>query len=199
MSSCAARPPARLPSSTRPCRRSRLDVAVDAVEADVELAAEVPLRVRRLPLESSSNGSNHVTRVAALRLPELLEVALVDVGLGVRLRARTRGRARTAAPRGSIVSIAVLRRHGLFEVVRVVREHLVAVLGDEDEVLEAQPAVARAVQARLDRDDVAGNQVVADAAQARQPRAPRARRRGRGRGRSRPRAPRPAPCCSCVL
>ncbi len=29
--------------------RARLDVPVDAVEADVELAAEVPLRVRRLP------------------------------------------------------------------------------------------------------------------------------------------------------
>ena len=68
-----------------------LDVPVDAVVADVQLAAEVPLRVRQLPLESFVNGSNQVTRSRPSRLPELLEVALVDVGLRVRLRGEVGG------------------------------------------------------------------------------------------------------------
>jgi hypothetical protein len=39
-----------------------LDVAVDAVEADVELAAEEPLRVRRLPLVEVGERLEPVTR-----------------------------------------------------------------------------------------------------------------------------------------
>ena len=35
---------------------SRLDVAVDAVEADVELPADLPLRVRRFPFEERRPG-----------------------------------------------------------------------------------------------------------------------------------------------
>ena len=39
-----------LPVVGDPVAEARLDVAVDAVVGDVELAAEVPLRVRQLPL-----------------------------------------------------------------------------------------------------------------------------------------------------
>src|SRR6476660_4661035 len=62
---------------------SRLDVPVDAVEADVELPAEVPLRVRRLPFEELRERLEPREALAALGLPELLEVALVDVSLRV--------------------------------------------------------------------------------------------------------------------
>src|SRR5215218_3149889 len=44
------------------------------------------------------------------------------------------------------------------EVVRELRQVLVTVLGDEDEILEPDAAVALAVQAGLDRDDVAGDE-----------------------------------------
>ena len=64
---------------------ARLDVAVDAVEADVELAAEVPLRVRRLPLVQVRERLEPRDAVAPLGLPELLEVALVDLRLRVGL------------------------------------------------------------------------------------------------------------------
>ena len=78
-----------------------LDVAVDAVEADVELAAEVPLRVRRLPLEELGERLEPGDPLAALGLPELLEVALVDLRLRVRLRGELRRAADSAAPRGA--------------------------------------------------------------------------------------------------
>ena len=68
-----------------------LDVAVDAVEADVELAAEVPLRVRRLPVEELGERLEPGDALARLGLPELLEVALVDVRLRVGLRGEVRG------------------------------------------------------------------------------------------------------------
>src|ERR671918_582398 len=69
-----------------------LDVAIDAVEADVELSAQVPIRVRRLPLEEPLEGLEPGHPLAALRLPELLEAALVDVGLGVGLGGEALGR-----------------------------------------------------------------------------------------------------------
>ena len=65
---------------------ARLDVPVDAVVRDVELAADVPLRVRKLPLEELVEGLEPGDALAALRLPELAPVALVDVRLRVRLR-----------------------------------------------------------------------------------------------------------------
>ncbi len=71
---------------------SVLDVAVDAVEADVELAAEVPPGVGRLPLVQLRERLEPGQPLAALGLPELVEVALVDVGLRVRLGCELRRR-----------------------------------------------------------------------------------------------------------
>src|SRR5207244_3793700 len=48
-----------------------LDMAIDAVEADVELAAEVPLRVRRLPLVERRERLEPGDAVAPLPLPEV--------------------------------------------------------------------------------------------------------------------------------
>jgi len=70
---------------------ARLDVAVDAVEADVELAAEVKLRVRRLPLVELGEGLEPGDSLAAFAFPEGLEVLLVDAALRVRLRGEVRG------------------------------------------------------------------------------------------------------------
>ena len=70
----------------------RLDVAVDAVEADVELAAEVPLRVRQVPLVELGERLEPGDPLAALRLPELLEAALVDLRLRDRLGGELRRR-----------------------------------------------------------------------------------------------------------
>ena len=69
-----------------------LDVAVDAVEADVERAAEVPPGVGRLPLEQRRERVEPRHSLTARGLPELLEVPVVDVGLRVRLRGEPRGR-----------------------------------------------------------------------------------------------------------
>ena len=69
-----------------------LDVPVDAVVGDVQLAAEVPLRVRRLPLAELRERLEPGDPLAALRRPELLEVALVDLRLRVRLRGELRRR-----------------------------------------------------------------------------------------------------------
>src|ERR671918_2211505 len=52
------------------------------------------------------------------------------------------------------------------QVVRVVGEELAAVLGDEDEVLQAAAAEAFAVEARFDGEHVAGHDLVAVPAQA---------------------------------
>ena len=62
-----------------------LDVPIDAVVGDVELAADVPLRVRLVPLVERLEVLEPGDPLAALRLPELLVVALVDLGLRVRL------------------------------------------------------------------------------------------------------------------
>src|SRR5438067_1876470 len=54
------------------------------------------------------------------------------------------------------------------QLVREVRQRLAAAAGDEREVLEPHAAIALSVGARLERDDVAGDQlVVAGAAEAR--------------------------------
>src|SRR5207248_8463763 len=69
-----------------------LDVPVDAVEADVQLAAEEPLGVRQVPLQERVEGLEPAHALPRLCLPELLPVALVDVGGGVRLRGELLGR-----------------------------------------------------------------------------------------------------------
>ncbi len=72
----------------------RLDVAIDAVEADVELAAQVPLGGRRLPLEQRAPRLEPGHPRSLLR-PELLEIELVQVRLSVRLSGEV-GRRRVA-------------------------------------------------------------------------------------------------------
>ena len=73
-------------------RRPGLDVAVDAVVGDVQLAADVPLGVRRLPLVELREVLEPRHALARLGLPELVEVPLVDLRLGVGLRGELRGR-----------------------------------------------------------------------------------------------------------
>ena len=65
--------------------KAGLHMAIHAVEADVQLPTEVPLRVRRLPLVQLAERLEPAHPLAALRLPELLEAPLVDLRLGVRL------------------------------------------------------------------------------------------------------------------
>ena len=94
---------------------ARLDVPVDAVVRDVELAAEVPLRVGKLPLEELVEGLEPGDALASLGLPELAPVALVDVGLGVCLRGEVRRRAVTALFEEERLDRLVVRlfpRHG---------------------------------------------------------------------------------------
>src|SRR5207302_7558263 len=85
-----------LPVVGHPVAVARLDVAVDAVVGDVQLAAEIPLRVRKLPLEQLRERLEPGHPLAALALPELLERKLVDVRLRVGLGGEL-GRRRIAA------------------------------------------------------------------------------------------------------
>ena len=71
---------------------SRVDMAVDAVEAHVQLRADVPLRGRQLPVEELRERLVPRDALAAVRLPELLELTLVDVRLRVRLSGELRRR-----------------------------------------------------------------------------------------------------------
>ena len=74
-----------LPVVGDPVAEPGLDVTVDAVVRDVELAAQVPLRVGQLPLEQVAERLEPAHALAPLRLPELLDGAVVDVRLRVRL------------------------------------------------------------------------------------------------------------------
>jgi hypothetical protein len=67
-----------------------LDVAVDAVEADVQLPAQIPLRIGRLPLVELLEGLEPRDTLTAFALPELLEAALIDVRLHIGLRCELR-------------------------------------------------------------------------------------------------------------
>src|SRR5207249_11424921 len=69
-----------------------VDVPVDAVETDVQLAAEVPLCVRGLPLVELGEGLEPRDPLAALPLPELLERDVVDLELRIRLGGEVLGR-----------------------------------------------------------------------------------------------------------
>src|SRR5207302_10164612 len=75
-----------LPEVRHLVAKAALDVPVDAVVADVELAADEPLGIRRLPLVELLP---RLKEADALRLlgPELVETLLVDVGLRVGLLA----------------------------------------------------------------------------------------------------------------
>jgi hypothetical protein len=86
-------------------------VTVDAVEADVELAAQVPLRVGRLPFVELRKRLEPGDALTAFGLPELIEVPLVDLGpracaakpLGGGYRRSSRNMVSIAAPRvGSV-------------------------------------------------------------------------------------------------
>jgi hypothetical protein len=61
----------------------RVNVTVDGVEAHVELPADVPLRVRRVPFVEGRERLEPGDTRSPLRFPELLPVPLVDVGLGI--------------------------------------------------------------------------------------------------------------------
>src|SRR5581483_5408536 len=92
-----------------------LDVAVEAVVRDVELAAEEPLRVRRLPFIELRERLEPGQPLAAFTLPERLERLVVDVRLRVRLRGE--GFGRRVAPlleehRVDRVLLTCVRRHG---------------------------------------------------------------------------------------
>jgi hypothetical protein len=69
-----------------------LDVPVDAVVRDVQLAADVPLRVRQLPLAELLEVLEPGDALAPLGLPELVEVPVVDIRLCVGLRGEVRWR-----------------------------------------------------------------------------------------------------------
>jgi hypothetical protein len=69
-----------------------LDVPVDAVVRDVQLAADVPLRVRQLPVAELLEVLEPADALTPLGLPELVEVPVVDVRLGVGLRGEVRWR-----------------------------------------------------------------------------------------------------------
>src|SRR5260370_291426 len=119
-----------------------IDGAVDAVEAAVQLPAEVPLRVRRLPLVELGKGLEPGDALAALALPEVLERNVVDVGVRVRLGREVLGRWIGPLLEEHRLDRVVARpccqpRPPLsgFEVVRIVREHFGAVLRAEDDVL----------------------------------------------------------------
>jgi len=72
-----------------------LDVPVDAVVADVELAAQVPAGVGRLPAVQPCPGLRPV-EAGRLGGPQLLEAALVDVGPGIGLGGEGGGRREAA-------------------------------------------------------------------------------------------------------
>jgi hypothetical protein len=69
-----------------------LDVPVDAVVRDVQLAADVPLRVRQLPLAELFEVLEPGDAFAPLGLPELVEVLVVDLRRCVGLRGEVRWR-----------------------------------------------------------------------------------------------------------
>ncbi len=81
-----------LPKERDALAESRLDVPVDAVEADVELAAREPLRIRQLPLEHGVERLEPRHALTRLARPELLQRNVVDRGLRVRLRRELLGR-----------------------------------------------------------------------------------------------------------
>src|SRR6185503_7884079 len=84
-----------LPEIGDPIADTGVDVPVEAVVRDVELAPEVPLRVGQLPFVELGEGLEPGHALAPFALPELFEVAFVDVRLCHRLGGEV-GRRRVA-------------------------------------------------------------------------------------------------------
>src|SRR5215471_18175518 len=70
-------------------------MTVDAVEADVQPPAQIPLRIRQLPLIQPRERLEPRHPLTTLALPELLEAQVVDLRLRIRPR-RKLGRRRIA-------------------------------------------------------------------------------------------------------
>src|SRR6185436_20730088 len=64
-------------------------------------------------------------------------------------------------PECSSGRVDVTARQDISQVVREVGQDLVAVLGDEHEILQTAAAEAAPIAPRLDRDDVAGDEIIA--------------------------------------
>ena len=79
-----------------PVTEARLDVTVDAVVGDVQLAAQVPLRVRQLPAVQLTERLEPCHALAPVALPERLERLVVDLRPRVRLRRERRCRREAA-------------------------------------------------------------------------------------------------------
>ena len=138
-----------------------LDVPVNAVEADIQLAAEVPPGVRRLPFVELAERLEPRDALAAFGFPELLEVAVVDLGLRVRLSREVIRRGIPALLEQDRLDRGPLAAHGSLglEIVRIVRQDLGAVLRDEHEIFEPAAAVTVAIETRLQGDHVARDEL----------------------------------------
>ena len=138
---------APMPSRPRSRRRGRARCDVGAQRSDVAAQAElrpsvqpVHARARRhLDCSASQSRRDHSDRAPSIRARHSRPAG--------RRAIRPSGPGRDALRYGA-------------RLVREARQRLGAVLGDEHEVLEAAAAEARAVEARLDREHVAGDELV---------------------------------------
>ena len=151
-----------LPVIGDPVAEPRLDVTVDAVVGDVELAAEIPLRVRQLPVVELAERLEPRHALAAVVLPERLERLVVDLRAERSPAPRTRAPAGSSAPRRDSVSIVWSLSVAVKPPGRTgTGQHLAAAVGDEDEILEPDAAERRVIEAGLERDHVAGDELPA--------------------------------------
>src|SRR4029077_17710501 len=91
---------------------SGLDVPVEAVVGDVQLAAEEPLRVRELPVEQLRERLEPDDTFARFAFPERIERLVVDLRLGIRLRGELgRGWEGALLEEKGVDVLAGLRRH----------------------------------------------------------------------------------------
>ena len=135
----------------------RLDVAVDAVVGDVQLAAEIPLRVGQLPAVELRERLEPRHALAAVALPERLERLVVDVRVNVCLRRKCLRRRKSPLLVGQRLDRMVT--HGLdLQVVRELGENFAAVGGHENEILEPNATDGGVVAPWLERDHVAREQ-----------------------------------------
>src|SRR2546430_4462594 len=123
---------------------------IDAVETDIQLAGEVPLRVRRRPLVELPERLEPRDAFAALGVPELLEVPVVDLRLRIRLSREVIRRGVSPLLEQDRLDRGPLAAHGSLrlEIVRIVRQDLGAVLRHEPGGPRAQGAVTPAIKNR---------------------------------------------------